>query len=135
MKERSFLHKHFLLGIFRQLLDSEVVNIESWNFNWECIKSRSFSSISLFEVGQNRGKLTGGAESAPPGLIRVNWNSSYLSNNNSSYSSNNNSSYSSNTIIILKRNKNVKEKPKIISVHFFINWHENLQLSKYNVTW
>ena len=31
------------------------------------------SSISLFEVGQNRGKLTGGGGSPPPppGLIRV----------------------------------------------------------------
>ena len=29
MKERPFLHKHFLLGIFRQLLGSEAVNIES----------------------------------------------------------------------------------------------------------
>ena len=37
MKERPFLHKHFLLGIFRQLLGSEAVNIESWNFNWKCI--------------------------------------------------------------------------------------------------
>ena len=54
MKERPFLHKHFVLGIFRQLLGSEAVNIESWNFNWECTitnkeKSKSFSSISLFE--------------------------------------------------------------------------------------
>ena len=29
MKEQPFLQKHFLLGIFSQLLGSEAVNIES----------------------------------------------------------------------------------------------------------
>ena len=70
-KERPFLHKHFLQGVFRQLLGSEVVNIDSWTINWECTitikeKSRSFSSISLFEVGQKRGRLTGGRNRPPP---------------------------------------------------------------------
>ena len=65
---------HYLLGIFRQLLGSEPINIERWKFNWWCTitiqeKSRSFRSICLFWVAQIRGFPAG----APPRLIRVKW--------------------------------------------------------------
>jgi len=55
---------HYLLDIFRQLLGSEPINIESWKFNWGCTiiiqeKTRSFRSIFLFWVGQRKGFLRG----------------------------------------------------------------------------
>ena len=69
MKCRLLLPKHFLVGIFKQLLGSEVINIKSWKFNWECTitikeKSRSFRSIPLFWVDQ--GFPTGRPQMPPP---------------------------------------------------------------------
>ena len=75
---------NYLLGIFRQLLGSEPINIKSWKFNWGCTitiqeKSRSFRLIYLFWVGQIRGFPTGGPQSpSPSGLIRVNICPSWL---------------------------------------------------------
>ena len=71
MKYWVLLLWNYLLGIFRQLLGSEPINIESWKFNWGCTitiqeKSRSFRSISIFWVGQIGRFPTGETSKAPP---------------------------------------------------------------------
>ena len=65
------LPENFLLGIFRQLLGSEAINIESWKFNWDCtitvqINSRSLRSILFFLSGFKKENLTGGPIWPPP---------------------------------------------------------------------
>ena len=54
IKWRSLSPINFLLSIFRQMLCSEAIKIESWKLNWEFTiimveKSKGFSLISFFK--------------------------------------------------------------------------------------